>query len=540
MINYRDQYENTPCHAAAEAGYSNVMRVLIKYGAIVGLKNDEEQTAMHKAAKFGQSNIIRQLHKRDDTLIGDWDENNDLPLHIAAVNGHKQCVKLLIELGSQVDERNTKGWTPLDCAAANGAYDVCQVLIDHDAPIDAMDRSGTTPLQLACRGGFEDVVQLLLDNNADCSIIDNTFSTVTSETEVAPKWQGGLNCLDYAIDYYHEEVVEVLLKSDQWEQCLENAYLDPNSGHILTPMRKLIKHLPNQAKIAFDRCVKIKANKNDKGYSLEDAPRKVFENKELIIKFNFNYLDDDYLVAEWGNASPDDASEVLSQSNEKTEVSLEINLIPDESIVKEPYDLKKKILIENHPLNYLISNNRQELISHPLVTALYNIKWNRLGFYVYYTNLAIYILFMVLLNIYALAIPPPYSYDTTRMGTNATNPCSTGEIPILEDAVLWIGRSNQFDCYKIPDSRVWVIWVIIVTACARMVFEISQMIHERIEYFLDFTNILEWALYVLTILFVVDINNVSGTTTALPEVRYELRHVIMHRLTCLHSRNQNH
>ena len=377
LINYRDQYENTPCHAAAEEGYSNVMRVLIKYGAIVGLKNDEEQTAMHKAAKFGQSNIIRQLHKRDDTLIGDWDENNDLPLHIAAVNGHKQCVKLLIELGSQVDERNTKGWTPLDCAAANGAYDVCRELIDHDAPIDAMDRSGTTPLQLACRGGFEDVVKLLLDKGADCSIIDNTFSAATSETDVTSKWQGGgLNCLDYAIDYYQEEVVEVLLKSDQWEQCLENAYLDPNSGQILTPMRKLIKHLPNQAKIAFDRCVKVKSNKNE--YSLEDAPRKAFENKELEIKFNFNYLDDDYLVAEWGNASPDDASDLLSVSNEK-QTEVDISLIPDETVIKEPYDLKKKILIGNHPLNYLISNNRQELISHPLVTSLYNIKWNRTG-----------------------------------------------------------------------------------------------------------------------------------------------------------------
>ena len=414
----------------------------------------------------------------------------------------------------KVDERNTKGWTPLDCAAANGAYDVCQELIDNDAPIDAVDRSGTTPLQLACRGGFEDVVKLLLKKGADCSIIDKTFSAVTDENEPT-KWQGGLNCLDYAIDYYQEEVVEVLLKSDKWEDCLQNAYLDPNSGQILTPMRKLIKHLPNQAKIAFDRCVKVKSNKIE--YSLEDAPRKAFENKELEVKFNFNYLDDDYLVAEWGNASPDDASDVLSVSNEK-QTEVDISLIPEENLVREPYDLKKKILIENHPLNYLISNNRQDLISHPLVTSLYNIKWNRLGFYVYYTNLAIYILFMALLNIYALAIPPPYSYDTNRMAANSTNPCSTGEIPILESAELWISRSNENACYKIPNSRFWIIWVIIITACARMIFEISQMIHERIEYFLDFTNILEWGLYVLTILFVVDINNVSGSTTALPEV----------------------
>ena len=129
---------------------------------------------------------------------------------------------------------------------------------------------------------------------------------------------------------------------------------------------------------------------------------------------------------------------------------------------------------------------------------------------------------MTLLNIYALAIPPPYSYDTSRMASNSTNPCSSGEIPILEDAGLWISRSNQNACYKIPDSRFWIIWVIIITACARMIFEISQMIHERIEYFLDFTNILEWGLYVLTILFVVDIKNVSGSTTALPEVNYIL------------------
>ena len=158
------------------------------------------------------------------------------------------------------------------------------------------------------------------------------------------------------------------------------------------------------------------------------------------------------------------------------------------------------------------------VLQHWSPTSMMFLSHDRLGFYVYYTNLAIYILFMTLLNIYALAIPPPYSYDTSRMASNSTNPCATGEIPILEDAGLWISRSNPNACYKIPDSRFWIIWVIIITACARMIFEISQMIHERIEYFLDFTNILEWGLYVLTILFVVDIKNVSGSTTALPEV----------------------
>ena len=54
---------------------------------------------------------------------------------------------------------------------------------------------------------------------------------------------------------------------------------------------------------------------------MEDAPRKAFENKELEIKFNFNYLDDDYLVAEWGNASPDDASDLLNGTRVSTPLS---------------------------------------------------------------------------------------------------------------------------------------------------------------------------------------------------------------------------
>ena len=53
-----------------------------------------------------------------------------------------------------------------------------------------------------------------------------------------------------------------------------------------------------------------------------------------------------------------------------------------------------------------------------------------------------------------------------------------------------------------------------MTAIIRMLFEITQIISEKIEYFLDITNILEWALYVFTILFVYNFDNQDE----LPEV----------------------
>ena len=54
---------------------------------------------------------------------------------------------------------------------------------------------------------------------------------------------------------------------------------------------------------------------------------------------------------------------------------------------------------------------------------------------------------MVLLNLYAMQIPPPYAYDLDRFN-NLTNPCPDGQIPILDDASsLWNTGNN---CYQTP------------------------------------------------------------------------------------------
>ena len=50
-----------------------------------------------------------------------------------------------------------------------------------------------------------------------------------------------------------------------------------------------------------------------------------------------------------------------------------------------------------------------------------------------------------------------------------------------------------------------------------MVFEVIQIVIEKLEYFLDITNIMEWSLYVFTILFVYDLDN------DLPEVSFLFR-----------------
>ena len=58
-----------------------------------------------------------------------------------------------------------------------------------------------------------------------------------------------------------------------------------------------------------------------------------------------------------------------------------------------------------------------------------------------------------------------------------------------------------------PKFRIAIIWIVIATAAFRMIFEVSQLVYERLEYFLDITNLLEWCLYIFSILFVIDISS---------------------------------
>lgn len=208
--------------------------------------------------------------------------------------------------------RNANLWTPLDCAAAKGWVEAASVLLDADCPVDPTDKAKTTPLHLAAREGHVEMVKLLLSRKANITLTDSA----------------GRNCLDMAIENNHKEVALVIIQHDDWKQAMRNKTKEGNT--INTPMRKLIKKLPEVAEKVFNRCVKTNGLPVD--------------HPQYAFTLSYEFLDD--VSLEW-------AGFVTSQSADHEETGLDAVMYKIKSAL--PENASKQVEIKsNHPLMLMV------------------------------------------------------------------------------------------------------------------------------------------------------------------------------------------
>ena len=79
---------------------------------------------------------------------------------LAAVEGHTECVRLLLAAGADV--RTYAGGITLIMVAFHGYKECLQLLIDAGVNVDAQGGTGNTALMAAAYGGHEDCVKVLL------------------------------------------------------------------------------------------------------------------------------------------------------------------------------------------------------------------------------------------------------------------------------------------------------------------------------------------------------------------------------------------
>jgi hypothetical protein len=165
---------------------------------------------IHDAAKSGDLEKVKTLLKDNPELVSHIDEDGEMPLHLAAQNGHKDMVELLLANNANVNANSKNNWTPLQEAVIRRHKDVAEFLVSNQAnlnarivfgytllhmlvvrnikdmvafvlakgaDVNAKDDQGNTPLHKASSMGYKDLVELLVANRADVNVRNNEDAT---------------------------------------------------------------------------------------------------------------------------------------------------------------------------------------------------------------------------------------------------------------------------------------------------------------------------------------------------------------------------
>jgi ankyrin repeat protein len=94
---------------------------------------------------------------------------------LAALNGHKVVVKLLVEKGVDVMAKSSNGWTALQVAAQNGHEAVVRLLLERGAAVNCRDREYGNLLQAAVYNGNYTLAQLLIKMGISADVQRDEF-----------------------------------------------------------------------------------------------------------------------------------------------------------------------------------------------------------------------------------------------------------------------------------------------------------------------------------------------------------------------------
>ncbi|XP_023676444.2 caskin-2-like isoform X8 [Paramormyrops kingsleyae] len=160
-----------PLHLAAQYGHYEVSEMLLQHQSNPCLVNKVKKTPLDLACEFGRlkvtqlllnSNMIGALlegERRDDS-----ESSANTPLHLAARNGHKDIIRMLLKAGIDIN-RTTKAGTALHEAALYGKTEVVRLLLDAGIDVNIRNTYNQTALdivnQFTTSHASKDIKQLL-------------------------------------------------------------------------------------------------------------------------------------------------------------------------------------------------------------------------------------------------------------------------------------------------------------------------------------------------------------------------------------------
>ena len=264
MVNDMASLESTALIVASSEGNRNITDHLLRRNADVTPQN-RYGTALHCTAKAGKAACIPQLIAAG--LSVDFrDRHGRTSLHCATLSGHTETMKVLLELGADVNAQyNSKksgiGFTPLRCAVHRKNFvEVIKLLTEKGAQLKSSITPMVTPVHDAAAFDLQAALELLLGYGLDA----NT------------KAANGSTPLHFAACQDHTEVVAILLA--------HGADIDARTNDGATPIYLAAERRGNKTlRLLLDNGANLNVETDEQLTALDIALREGFNDIALVL-----------------------------------------------------------------------------------------------------------------------------------------------------------------------------------------------------------------------------------------------------------------
>ncbi|XP_067144963.1 ankyrin repeat domain-containing protein 18B-like [Centruroides vittatus] len=163
-------------HKAFQTDDVDEVKRIIKFTKDVNVTDKYQRILLHLAAIQGFRNIVTVLLE-SGANVNAVDCENHTPIFNAVQHGHNEIVKLLLEKGADISLKDKNGNTVLHIAIANKLVEIAIILIEKIPFVDITNKRRQTPLHLASLLGLVDIVDSLLQRGASIEYQDDEHQT---------------------------------------------------------------------------------------------------------------------------------------------------------------------------------------------------------------------------------------------------------------------------------------------------------------------------------------------------------------------------
>ncbi|MBN1766117.1 MAG: ankyrin repeat domain-containing protein [Sedimentisphaerales bacterium] len=184
-IHFQNKRGNTILHEAACDDEIEKIKKLIELGADIEVKNKNGVTPLMAAARCGEDDtMIYLLQQGADPGAVDNDGNN--ALHDTVSKEYtSETIRILIEYGIDINQRNNQGETPLFRVFDSGFYEDCrknaQILLREGADMTIPNDDGDTILHLAVRERSPEIARLAIEYGVEVNTKNKQGNTPLQE-----------------------------------------------------------------------------------------------------------------------------------------------------------------------------------------------------------------------------------------------------------------------------------------------------------------------------------------------------------------------